>query len=172
MATLPDNMPEALQAIKEAIAVHLENNANSGNVWRRIRYADNLQQWLSIAAVRPVGEAEVLRVCFIYLSGFTTERAEARQKRVTATFTIEVLQGFTEGTDEDNSTLIYEMYLGELWEMFKHDNSLGFTDVASQDVENLPLDIAPGEDEGKPQFVDGVLAHRKLCTLTVYFRLC
>ena len=172
MAVLPNNMPEALQAIKDAIGVHLENNANSGNVWRRIKYADNLTQWLQVAAVRPVGEAEVVRVAFIYLSGFTSERQEARQKRITATFTIEVIQGFAEGTDEVNSTLIYETYLGELWEMFKNDNALGFTDQASQSVENLPLDIPPGDDEGKPQYVDGVLAHRKLCSLVVNFRLC
>lgn len=173
MATLSNNMADALQEIKEAIAVHIENAENSGKTWTRIRYADNLGQWLDLAAIDPGGEGEqVLRVCFVYLAGFTTVKSEARQRRVTATFSIEIIQQFREGTDEDNSTLTFERLLGDIDEALSSDTALGFTDAASQDVENGYFQANPGENEGKPQYVDGVLSHRIVGSVEVNFRLC
>lgn len=172
MSTLPNNTADALQDIKAAIALHISNAPNSGNTWTRIRYADNLNQWLELASVEKVAGVGVLRVAFIYLSGFTTERAEFRTRRITATYSIEVIQGFDDGTDEDNSTLTYERLLGDLEEAFSSDNALGFTDAASQDVENGGFQANPGESEGKPQYVDGILAHRMTGSLEVKFRVC
>lgn len=172
MGVLTNNTADALQELKAAIAVHVENAENSGKTWTRIRYADNLGQWLELAAIEKVGGEEVLRVCFIYLAGFTSIRSEARQRRITATFSIEIIQQFQEGTDEDNSTLTFERLLGDLDEAFSSDTALGFTDAASQDVENGSFQANLGENEGKPQYVDGVLSHRIIGSLEVYFRLC
>lgn len=172
MATLADNTADALQEIKAAIAVHLLNAANSGNVWTRIRYADNLNQWLELAAVENEAGTDALRVAFIYLAGFTVEKAEFRQRRITATFSIEVIHGFVEGTDNANSTITFERLLGTLEEAFSSETSLGFTDPAGQDVENSPFNAPTGENEGKPQYVDGVLAHRVIGSVNAMFRMC
>lgn len=172
MSTLTNNTADALQEIKAAIIEKIGFVDNSGKVWERIRYADNLNEWLAMSAVEPVAGVDALRVIFVYLSGFTTERAEFRQRRITATYAIEVIQGFVDGTDEDNSTLIYERLLGDLEDIFSKDDSLGFTDPASQSVENAGFNANPGENEGKPVYIDGVLGHRCTGTLEVYFRMC
>lgn len=172
MAELTNDTAGALQDIKAAIALHIENTDNSGKVWGRIRYADNLQQWLAIAAVEKVDGVEVVRVVFVYISGFTSERAEMRQRLITATYSIEVIQGFAEGTDEDNSTLTYERLLGDLETKFKSDEALGFTDPAGQTVLNGGFQANAGENEGKPVYVDGVLSHRCIGSIEVKFRMC
>jgi hypothetical protein len=172
MAVLPNNTKEAFRDIKLAIGDHISNIDNIGKVWRRMRYADNLNQWLELAAVEKVAGVEVVRVVFIYLAGFTIEKAEFRQRKITATFSIEVIQGFEEGTDQDNSTDFFEGTLGDLEEAFSNDYALGFTDAASQPVENTPFAAAPGENEGKPLYVDGVLSHRTIGSINVLFRLC
>lgn len=172
MAELRNNMADALQDIKDAIENHVVNTPNSGNVHKRIRYADNLNQWLELAAVEKVDGTDVLRVVFVYLSGFTSIRSEFRQNYVTATYSMEIIQGFADGSDEDNSTLTFERFLGDVWEAMSSETSLGFTDAASQDVDNLPPQFPLGENEGKPQYVDGVLAHRVIGSIEVHFRLC
>lgn len=172
MAVLTNNTADALQEIKAAIADHVTNTDNSGNVWTRIRYADNLQQWLALAAIRPIGGLEVVRVCFVYLTGFSTDKVEFRQRKITATFAIEIIQSFIDGTDGDNSTMIYERFLGSLEEAFSQDQALGFTDAASQEVTNSSIQAAPGENEGKPVYVDGILAHRSTATISIEFRMC
>lgn len=172
MANLTNNAADALQEVKAAIALHIENAPNSGRIWQRIRYADNLNKWLELATVEKVEGVGVVRVVFVYLSGFSTARAEFRQRQITATYSIEVIQGFYEGTDEDNSTLTYERLLGDLETAFKNDDCLGFTDAVSQAVENGGFQANPGENEGKPVYVDGVLSHRMIGSLEVKFRIC
>lgn len=172
MSVLSNTSKGAFRDLKAAILVHLQNTPGAGKSWERIRYADNLNQWLELAAVETVGGVDALRVAFCYLSGFTSIWSEARQRKITATFSIEVIHGFADGTDVDNSTLSYEDFIGDLADAFSTDTALGFTDAASQDVYNSPLSVPEGENEGKPVYVDGVLAHRATCSLTIEFRLC
>lgn len=172
MSVLPNDTAPALQDIKAAIVNHVTNTNNSGNVWERIRYADNLNQWLELAAVVPLGGTQVVRVCFVWLSGLTTEKVEFRQRKITATYSIEIIQGFADGDGSSNSTLTYENLLGDLEKKFSRDDCLGFTDPASQAVENGGFNANPGENEGKPVYVDGILAHRTTGTVQVMFRQC
>jgi hypothetical protein len=171
MPILPNNTGDAFQAIKTAIKDRIEMIPTAGKTWSRIRYADNLNDWLQIAAIDTVAGEQVVRVVFVYLAGFSSRRAEARQREITATFGIEVIQGFFEGTDLENSTDIFEHLLGEIEMSFRDQMSLGFTDAASQEVANEPFN-AQDDLNGKPVYVDGILAHRVTGELEVIFRLC
>lgn len=171
MAKLPDSTKEAFRAIKEALRERIQLIEGSGKVWKRVRYADNLQQWLDIAAVEKVGQGEVLRIVLIYLAGFTRRQAEARQREITATFGVEVIHGYQDGTDEDNSTEAFEDFIGEIDEHLKTSDTLGFTDQSGNEVslENISFN---DENQGKPLYVDGVLSHRVTGSIEVKFRLC
>ncbi len=171
MPILTNSTGDALLEIKDAIKERILNLDNAGKVWRRIRYADNVNQWLELAAVTEIAGTQVIRVVFVYLAGFTSRRSEGRQREITATFAIEVIQGFFDGTDEENSTDINVKLLGDIEMSFRSPYSLGFTDPASQEVANEPF-TAQDENEGKPVYVDGVLAHRTTGNLIVTFRVC
>lgn len=173
MSLLAGSLDQALTQTKTAIVERINNiSGATGIVWERIRYADNLSQWLELAAVTLPSGKQVLRVVFVYLSGFVSDKVEFGTKKITATYTLEVIHQFDDGDNNENSTKTFEQYLGSLWEGFDNDNALGFTDVVGQDVENTPLQVPPADDGGKPQYVDGVLAHRKECSIDIIFRLC
>lgn len=171
MAILPNNAGEAFIEIKKVIAERLEMLDTSGKVWRRFRYADNAGQWLEIASITEVAGTQVLRVIFVWLNGFTSQWVESRRREITATFNIEVIQQFVDGTDDDNSTDAYEKTLGDIDNLFKTQYSLGFTDPASQEVVNSPFS-ASDEQGGKPAYVDGILSHRVVGSIDAVFRLC
>ena len=172
MATLSNNAAGAFQDIREAIVNKLEALSRAGKVWGRVRYADNLEQWLELAAIDDGAGLDELRVSFVYLNSFTTERSEARQNRVSAVFTIEIIQGFYDGDDNSNSSLTFESFIGDIWDAFKDSESLGFTDQAGQAVENDPISVQTADNEGRPSYVDGVLSHRIVLNLPLAFRLC
>ncbi len=175
MSILPNNTKDCFKAIKTALKEKIAG-VYLGKSWERMRYADNLNQWLELAAVELPGSNEKrLRVIFIYLADFSSERAEARTTKVTATYAFEIIEQFRpEGTDEDNSTLDFESVLGDLVDLFLPEESLGFTDAASQEIWNGSLkgDGSGEQGGGKPVYVDGILAHRKTCSLDVTFRVC
>jgi hypothetical protein len=170
MAILPNTTKECFQAIKDAIRDKIATLPGDRKTYNRMRYADNLGQWVSIAAVTIDGESR-LQTIFIYLSDFATARKEARLSSITASFSIEVIYQFREGDEDDNSTLSFENELGDINDLFLDEVSLGFTDTSSNPVLNLPITGEPDENRGSPVYVDGVLAHRKILTLEVTFRL-
>lgn len=170
MSILPNNSADAIQAIKEAVKERIVNLDGHRKVYTRFRYADNLNQWLDVAGV-VIDEKSVLRVIFIYISDIRTEKKEARQNTVTLEISLEIVFQFNEGSDADNSTLAFETEIGNLNDIFRREEALGFTDASSSPVINTPLRGITGED-ARPQYVDGVLAHRKILTFDVSFRLC
>lgn len=176
MAELPNTTKECFKEIKGAITSRIASLEIERKVYERLRYADNINQWVDIAAVT-VGETvekeeSRLRVIFVYLSDFRTAKKENRFSSITATFAIEVIYGFNEGTDADNSTLDFENELGEINDLFLDEDALGFTDISGNVVLSSPLTGEPDGIPGATQYIDGVLAHRKILTLEVMFRIC
>ncbi len=157
----------AFRGVKGAIAAKVELVPGSGKVWPRIRYANDLKEWLEIAAVERVAGIQVLRAVFIYLRGFETTRVEGCKRLYKPNYSIEIVQAFEDGTDEDNSTARFEDFLGDVAESFGKDLYLGFT--SGEEVTHD--EIQAGEGDGRPEWVDAVLAHRKTLTLAVGFKI-
>lgn len=168
---LGNTSKDCFRQIKTAIQGKIAALPGDRKTYTRMRYADNLNQWLEIAAVVIEDESR-LQVVFIYLADFSTARKESRMNSVTATYAIEVVYQFREGDDLDNSTQTFEDALGDINDLFLDEEALGFADFNGNPVLNLPLTGEPGDGGARPQYVDGVLAHRKILNLEVTFRLC
>lgn len=169
MSVLPNKSKDCFRAIKAAIAEQIAALEGARQIHTRNRYADNLDQWIELAAVT-IGEESRLQVIFVYLADFRTAKKQFGTNDITAQFIIEVVFGFREGTDLDNSTLAFEDELGNINDLFLDEEALGFTDVSSNPVLNNPIAGDPATGQA-PEYVDGVLAHRKLLTLEVTFRI-
>lgn len=166
---LPNNTGAAVQALKDRIKEKLESTGGAGKVYKRIRYAEDLAQWMQLAAVNASPGVDVLRCAFIYFVGWETAPAECKSTLLSPVFGIEIIQQYIDGTDEANSTLDYENFLCALIDSFKSDLNLGFTE--GKDLSHEGLQGPEGAGEGRPEYVDGVLSHRKIITLTVHFRI-
>lgn len=167
---LPNNIPDAKEAINAEIVQAIENLPGAGLVWGRIRYADNMAEWRKVAAVVTTGNKEVLRCAFVYEQSFRGERIESGNVLITVPYAIEVIHQFLDGTDEENSTKDFNRFCGIIQDRFLHPDSLGFTDAASQFVNNTVPD--GGDSDGRPALVDGLLSHRRIITFDVSFRRC
>lgn len=141
----------------------------SGKVWPRIRYANDVADWVAKATVKlEAGGADITRVTFIYLSGFrVVDAPEARAKLVTLTYSLEVIHRFIDGEGINNSTVTFDGYLMKLLNHFNRDLTLGFTQ-GSSDVSQTGLQGL--DSDGRPEYVDGILSHRLIPTLDVTFR--
>jgi hypothetical protein len=139
-----------------------------GNVWNRIRFANDYNEWTKIALLqRDAPLPPVLRAVFVYLSGFSDSRS-GKNVTVQASYGIEVVQGFEDGTDDSNSTATYEAFLGKALDHFTRDLYLGFT--TGTEVTHTGLQGEGGD--GRPVDVDGLLAHRKVLSITAIFTVC
>jgi hypothetical protein len=167
---LPNTVKGAFKAIKERLNTRISSIEGAGKVWTRMRYADNFKQWLEKSTVLEVSGRNALRVIFIYLATWQGDEGEARNRKIKASFGVEVIQQFVEGTDDDNSTQIYEDFCGDMCEIFLDSDGLAFVDAAGNYADNSI--ITGGETNGRPEFVDGVLAHRRVCSIDVTFRIC
>lgn len=167
---LPNTVKGAFRAIKERLKTRVGQTDGAGMVWTRMRYADNMKQWLEKSTVIQVDGRNALRVIFIYLSTWDREGAEVRNRKIKASYGIEVIQQFVEGTDEENSTQDFEDFCGDLADTFLDSDSLAFVDAAGNYADNSLL--TGGDTNGRPEYVDGVLAHRRLCSIDVTFRIC
>lgn len=170
MPELSNITKEALRQIKESCRAKVAAIEGAGNVLKRMRYANNAGEWLKIATVKNVAGVNALRVCFIYFGGTDAERITARKIKPTVSVVIEVVHQFVDGTEEVNSTEDFEDFCGNLMDEFLDEESLGFTE--GKTVINAPVRTEPGENEGRPVMVDGILAHRRLFYLDVSFETC
>ena len=171
MSVLPNTTKHCFRGIKAAIAERIAGISENRNTYSRFLYADNINQWVEVAAVSIGGES-VLRAIFIYLSDFSTSKKENGYNSITANYQIEVVYGHIPGDDNNNSTQDFEDELGGINDLFLDEEALGFTDSSSNPVLNSPITGEPGDGGARPQYIDGVLAHRKILNLEVVFRLC
>lgn len=172
MSQLPNDIKEANQEIKDAVAERCQSVPEFGKVWKRIRYADNLAQFLALSTIPGEDAPEQIRMLAITIEDVGTERTESRRVAVTVVFNIEFIQSYYDGTDEANSTIDFENAIGELIDVFLPEESLGFTDQAQDTVLNTPVTGISGEGGGFPEVVSGCLCHRKVMQLSVTYRVC
>lgn len=169
---LTNSTGEAIRTIKTAIKEKFETIEGAGKVWKRYRFANGLEEWLKLAVVESDAGVEALRVVFVYLQTWDGVAGEtARSKKITATIGVEIVFGFFDGSDEINSTELFEDYMGAAVDKFLDDKSLGFTDANGYEVTNSIL-RGETEGEGKPVVLDGVLSHRQVCSIDVTFTRC
>lgn len=172
---MPDNVLDnsttkaALRQIGTRLKEKVEAQPGAGKVWNRIRYAVDLPTWKKIATVKKVNKVTVIRCAFIYFTGWTTSPAECRTTLLQPNFAIEIIQGYEDGTDADNSTLVYQDFLADLIDSFNRDKELGFTGEGAAGVLHTGLQGSGGD--GRPEWVDGILAHRKVCNIQVNFHI-
>jgi hypothetical protein len=162
------SLKTALRGIKTNLVEIVGLIEGGGKILPRMRYANDVGEWLKIAAIERVAGVQVIRCVFIYQAGWATSPAEGHNDLISPTYAIEVIQGFEDGTDEDNSTIRYEDFTADLIERFLKDRNLGFTEGTEVRHEGLQ----GTEGDGRPEYVDTVLAHRKVCTISPQFKFC
>lgn len=169
MSALSNHIKAAKTEILTVLVEMTGYITGAGLVWGRMRYADNLKQWADITSPVSVAGVQSMRCCFIYENTFRGEFAEARTNKITVSYSWEIIHQFIDGTDEQNSTQDFNDFCGDLMEMLVDAQSLPFTDYTTNPVFNTIPD--GGESDGKPVLVDGLLAHRRIMSFDVTFRI-
>lgn len=161
------SLETAFGQVKDYLVETFKMFPASGRVWNRIRFAADTSEWLAIGA-HDLGEGKiVIRTTCIYLAGFESSRS-GKNVTLRPTYGIEVVHSFYDGTDGDNSTVVFEGHLAKILDHFTRDLNLGFT----EGTEVTHGGIQGDEGGGRPLEVDGIIAHRKVLSIQPIFTVC